>query len=822
MKYTKKLKKVLLQSLIIGTLLLSGCGEKPSVDTNDSNINYDNSKATIINNENKDNLANKGVIGDNISITRGEVARIIALTFYTNDEINGIEKVNKFDDIKDSEYEKYINACVKLGFIKDNDKYRPNDLLTINEAQSVANGISKNSVVLQFSKEEQKQPISYGLFVKAFVVALESGDFMGDNNINYKNVVVLATKKNNEKLGSNILTDYGTMQISYVDYSEVLNSKIKALVRGNEIICAIETVDNKPMLEDVFVLQSEGETLSVFVGGLTRQYTFEGGFDKNYSGYLCDIQIEGNKLLGFKVHENFVKGVIKLIDVDSADSKFVELEGDNNLKFADFNQIKVFNAYNEKVRTGEFSDVVIGDDNVKFFVDDENLVVGCIVDEKPQKENIRVLINTSNFSGKYHSEVTVTSKKEFYVQNGDFSKTIKANDKYTVPSDSSKRVIVRPSENGELKLVGVKRHDGDASFKGNIEVKKLKEGFVVTNVLPIEEYLKRVVPSEMPSTYHKEALKAQAVTARSFAMKTLTQTSYKKLGANLDDSTSSQVYNNVTENKEVNAAIEETEGMILTYDGKAVSTNFYSTSSGFGANSGDVWGDMRNKAFPVYTPEYLTSKPLVSKKSTPTFESEEDVAKFLKNTKVSAVDSDYPWFRWNYEMTAAQLAKTINTNIKDRYSVNPYMILTKVGDEYVEKEIANIGKVKDINVISRGDGGILTCIEVVGSDKTVKIMGEYNIRYILKPVGYDGDSVTINKKDGSKSKDYSLIPSAFFVFDKTIDKKGNLESIKVYGGGSGHGVGMSQNGAEELAKHDIGYVDILKYFYSGGEVEVAN
>ncbi len=808
-----KFKCILVLSVITLVALLTGCGDKAD------EIGGGSSGATIINSDNKDNFADKGVIGDNISITRGEVARIISLSFYTIDEIDELEQVNKFKDIEDSEYKKYINACVKLGYIKDNDEYRPNDLLTVNEAQSIANSISKNSVILKFSEEEQKQPISYGLFVKTFVTVLENGDFLDENNINYKNLVVLATNKNNENLGNNILTDYGTLKVSYVDYSEVLNSKIKVLVRDNEIICAIETVDNQPLLEDVFVLQSEGNTLSVFVGGLTRQYTYESGFDKNYSGYLCDIQIEGDKLLDFKVHENFVQGDIKLIDVEGGESKFVELEGDKVLKFDDFNQIKVFNAYNGKVRTGEFSDVVIGDNNVKFFVNDEGLVVGCVIDDEPQKENIRVLINTSNFGSKFHSSVTVTSTKDFYVQNGDYSKTIKANEKYNVPSDSGNRIIIKPSENAELKLVGVERHDGDASFKGTLEVKKFKDGFVVTNALPIEEYLKRVVPSEMPSSYHKEALKAQAVTARSFAMKTLTQTSYKKYGANLDDSTSSQVYNNVNEDEEVNRAIKETEGMILTYEGKPVSTNFYSTSSGFGANSGDVWADFKNKAFPVYTPEYLTSKPLVSKKNTPTFESEKDVAEFLKSTKVSAVDSTYPWFRWSYEMTAKQLEDTINKNIQDRYKVNPFMILTKVGDEYVEKDINGIGSVKDINVISRGDGGIITCIEVVGSEKTVKIMGEYNIRYILKPVGYGGESVTITKQDGSTSKDYSLIPSAFFTFDKTMDSKGNLKSIKVYGGGNGHGVGMSQNGAEELAKHDIGYEDILKYFYSGVEVE---
>ncbi len=806
----KVLRKIRIALIILMLFTIVGCGQVEKEPKKDiDGIEY--SKG--------DNFAEKGVVGDNIPITRGEATRIIALSFYTPEEIKNLDKFCNFGDIENNVNKDYINACVKLGYIQDNDKFRPDEYLTINEAQAIANNISKNSVVLKFNSEEQKSQISYALFVKTLTKVLDNGDLLKDNDINYKNLIVLATKENNEKLGDNIITDYGVMKTSYLDYSEQLNAQVSTLVRGDVIICAIEIVNNAPKLEDVYILQTSGKVLTVFAGGLTRQYQSDVDFEKDYRGNLCDVQIEGNRVIDLIIHEDYVKKEVKLIDIENGDNKFIEVEGDNNLNFADYYQLKVFKDYGEKVRSGEFTDIVIGDDNAKFFINEDNKIIGCVVSESPQSEIIRVLLTTSNFASKYHNSVQVTSKNEFYIKNGDYEKTINAGEIYTVPTDSNNRVYIEPSENGELILKGLERASGEVSYKGILEVKKFEEGFVVTNVLALEEYLKRVVPSEMPSSYHIEALKAQSVTARSFAMKTLYQTAYKRYGANLDDSTASQVYNNVAEVESVNEAIKATDGIVLTYDSQPVSTNFYSTSAGVGASSGDVWADFKNSTFPTSTPEYLTSKILVSKNNTPKLETEEDISKFLKSIDVKAVDSSFPWFRWNYEMTAKEIQNSINNNINSRYAVNSFMILTKDGNNYVEKPIESIGEIKDINVISRGDGGIITAIEVVAADKTIKIMGEYNIRFILKPTGCENDTIEITKIDGSVSKNYSLIPSAFFVFDKVFDKNNNLSTIKVYGGGNGHGVGMSQNGAEELAKNGVSYQEILKYFYTGVEIE---
>ncbi len=768
---------------------------------------------------NKGNLANAGLIGDDITITRGEASRIIALSFMTQGEIQDLQRVNNFKDIDNSEYENYINACVKLGYISDGEYFRPYDNLTINEAQIIANNMSKNSVVLQFDKDAKKNPISYALFVKTITTVLEHEGYLDNIDVSYKNYIILATKENNDKLGNNVITDYGVVKTSYINYADELNSQVKTLSRDNEIICAIATIDTTPILEDVYILKSENDILTIFIGGLTRQYIYNKKFNKDLKGNLCDVQIEGDKVIKLDLHTDYIKQEIKLIDIENKNKKFVEVINDVEIEFENYNQLKVYRDYGEKVRWGEFSDIVIGDENTKLFVNDENEIIGCVVSERPQAEKIRVLLNTSNFSSRFHNEVSITSDKEFYVKNGKYNKTINAGEVYTVPDDTPNRVIITPSEDAELELVGVKRQNKVARYEGEFEVKKFNTGFVVVNVINIEDYLQRVVPSEMPSTYHKEALKAQAVTARSFAMKTLYQTSYKRYGANLDDSTSSQVYNNIDEIELVNEAIKETEGVVITYDNKPVSTNFYSTSSGFGASSGDVWADFKNKAFPTNTPEYLSSKPLISKSSMPSSNSEEEVRKFLKSTDIKAVDSNYGWFRWNYEMSAKEIENSINKNIQNRYNVNPFMILTKVGDSFVDKKIESVDNIKDIKIVSRGDGGIITAIEIVSDNKTIKIMGEYNIRYILKPVQYGkGNGIVINKHDGTTTENYSLVPSAFFAIDKHFDSNGDLVKIEFFGGGNGHGVGMSQNGAQELAKNNVTYDKILKYFYNGIEI----
>ena len=96
------------------------------------------------------------------------------------------------------------------------------------------------------------------------------------------------------------------------------------------------------------------------------------------------------------------------------------------------------------------------------------------------------------------------------------------------------------------------------------------------------------------------------------------------------------------------------------------------------------------------------------------------------------------------------------------------------------------------------------------------MLSEYNIRYVL----CDGKSA-VRKQDGSESVPGTLLPSGFFVID-TISETGkegeNVVGYTLNGGGFGHGVGMSQNGAKAMGEQGAGYGQILSSFYPGCEV----
>ena len=103
-------------------------------------------------------------------------------------------------------------------------------------------------------------------------------------------------------------------------------------------------------------------------------------------------------------------------------------------------------------------------------------------------------------------------------------------------------------------------------------------------------------------------------------------------------------------------------------------------------------------------------------------------------------------------------------------------------------------------------GGIADELIITGSRKVIKILSEYNIRYIL----CDGVSKVV-RQDGSGVVPGTLLPSAFFVIE-TGKEKEDVVGYTLTGGGYGHGVGMSQNGAKEMGSLGYNYQEILKSF----------
>lgn len=155
---------------------------------------------------------------------------------------------------------------------------------------------------------------------------------------------------------------------------------------------------------------------------------------------------------------------------------------------------------------------------------------------------------------------------------------VKCRDK--VYSLGTNAIVLRTDTDGYVSTKGKWYH-------GKLMVKNIGGKLTVINDIDLENYIKGVVPSEMPAAWEYEALKAQAIAARSFALANLGKQA--KWGYDLKDNTEDQAYGGASAETDItNKAVEETHGLVLTYDMKIISA-YYSASAG-GMTSNSIWG----------------------------------------------------------------------------------------------------------------------------------------------------------------------------------------------------------------------------------------
>lgn len=144
-------------------------------------------------------------------------------------------------------------------------------------------------------------------------------------------------------------------------------------------------------------------------------------------------------------------------------------------------------------------------------------------------------------------------------------------------------LVIRPAAKaGELSLDGRR-------YRGALELRHKGGGLTAVNVVPVDGYLRSVVPEEMPVDWPAEAIKAQSVAARSFAL--ASRGRHAGEGYDLCTTTHCQLYTGTAAEKSAsNAAIKATRGEVLTYGGKPIEALFHTDSGGMTENSEDVWG----------------------------------------------------------------------------------------------------------------------------------------------------------------------------------------------------------------------------------------
>lgn len=543
---------------------------------------------------------------------------------------------------------------------------------------------------------------------------------------------------------------------------------------------------------------------------------------------ITDITLTDGVLSEIKVkNENKISG--KVLRVVSGEG--IEIEGTGFLSFAE--KAKMYLLYDSLKTAGE-KDIRIGY-NFCDFVLENGEICGVLVTRDESMEYIRVQIKTSDYAAPVHENVRLTGDTDFVVRYEGAEGTVEefhhAGEVLEITADSSyfehgRTYVVPVALTGKITLLSVDRNQGNPSFRGTLELVAEEEGIYVINELLLEEYLYSVVPSEMPSNYPLEALKAQAICARTYAYGHMLKNSSRLYGAHVDDSSTYQVYNNVTEHEQTTTAVRETSGQLLyvTDDmGEGLAdTYYYSTSCGFGTET-DIWKGANTGSL-----EYLPAKRIANTVSLAAEESDEDgneeytanslmdedvFKEFINNTYEADFEADEPWYRWEYEVEEIDTKRMLSA-LQSRYEANSELILTRnKKGEFVSKPIDKLEDIVEIAVICRNEGGVADELLIETEKQVYKVITEYNVRTVLC------DGVTkVVRKDGSKVSMPNLLPSAFFVIT-TGKEDGNVVGYTIVGGGFGHGVGMSQNGARSMAGKGITAIEILEFFYEGSNVK---
>ena len=154
------------------------------------------------------------------------------------------------------------------------------------------------------------------------------------------------------------------------------------------------------------------------------------------------------------------------------------------------------------------------------------------------------------------------------------------------------RIVVKPAEKG---FISTKRR----WYRGEFIIENRGGSLVVVNNVPLEDYILGVVPSEMPSKWSYEALKAQAIAARSYAIANRGKRASR--GYDLKDTPEDQAYGGASaETATTNSAVLETKGVVITYNQKVIPAYYSASAGGHTVNAGAVW----NKDLP-----YLKAVP---------------------------------------------------------------------------------------------------------------------------------------------------------------------------------------------------------------------
>ncbi len=337
--------------------------------------------------------------------------------------------------------------------------------------------------------------------------------------------------------------------------------------------------------------------------------------------------------------------------------------------------------------------------------------------------------------------------------------------------------------NGKISLKGIKTYNtvrvvpekystknvlqiAGKPYLGNINF-AIESGYIrpTNENIPFEDYLKGVVPNEMPASWHVEALKAQAVAARTYSV--------KSIGKVVPDTTAFQVYGGYNWYTNSTKAVDATKGKVLKYNNQLISATYYSSNGGYTEASEEVWGN----ALPYLVAKQDTKDPVNAWTL--------KLSKKQLGTTLTASTAASEWSKAK-EANAADLAGLKSWLLKNKETAASDMRIASISS------LTFSGKTKGQRA------------------KTVSIKLNYHLK---NKTG----TYTVNKSTTASMKmtEFRTVMGATKVKSTFASVKNNTNDFTISGKGYGHGIGMSQYGAKARAESGNSYSSILSFYYPG-------
>jgi len=278
----KKIKRAFLfVNLTCFILTLSGCiynGYTETTTETEITSEEETSKNIDPTEEPKKNTPQN--IGENLPITRGLAAKMIALTFGTVSEINNTERTIQYSDTSpEDKFDKYINyVCTKKYINETGEKFMPEEYLTVSQAQKIIDQIdAAHKIKINITDEIKDKPISYNLWTEIYTEVLKN--LAGNTSIKEKfgisaeKSVILAVPRNNKYIKDGFaITDKGLLKCDGFDLTPYIEKEISFWTKENELFALADITSETPTIKNVFVTENKGDTFTIFTGGAEKNY----------------------------------------------------------------------------------------------------------------------------------------------------------------------------------------------------------------------------------------------------------------------------------------------------------------------------------------------------------------------------------------------------------------------------------------------------------------------------------------------------------------------------------------------------------------------